>query len=176
MFQNYVRNSIVLNVISGEEETDSHLFWHFGVTRHHTHCTNSTPDWEEDQAKRDNSLPEPLICLQKAANHTSQFQSSLFVLRCKNRWITPTTERNAIFRTTYMGRQTSSVFVYSRDEKIHRDQSAFVWNSQDGWMSRALDWKTLPPTLPGSDKRYIYWLRKKKEEWWKGPIKGISCR
>ena len=77
-----------------------------------------------------------------------------FCLRCKDHWLIPTTERNAIFRTTYMGRQTSSMFVYSQYEKIHREQSEFVSNDQDGRISRALDWKTLPLTLSWIDKRY----------------------
>jgi hypothetical protein len=57
MFQNYVRNSIVLPVISGKEETGSHLFWHFDATRHRTDRTISIPDWMENQVKSENSLP-----------------------------------------------------------------------------------------------------------------------
>lgn len=68
-----------------------------------------------------------------------------------------------MFRTTYMGLQTSSLFVYLQHEKIHRNQSEFVWNSQDDRMSPALDWKTLPLTLPWiRQTKFTGWERRRK--------------
>jgi len=177
MFQNYVHNSTVLQVIRDEQETGFHLSWHFDVTQHRTDCTNSTPDWKKNQARSDNSLPESLICLQKAANHIRQFQSFLFCLRCKDRWITPTTGATRYSeRRIWADRQTPSLFIYLQYEKIHPNQSEFAWNNQDGRMSQTLDWKTLPLTLPWIRQTiFIGWERRKKNggsDWLKESVVG----
>ena len=119
----------------------------------------------EGRPCQDRQLPSRISHLfAESSKSYKTIQIFSFCLRCKDRWITPTTELTRYSeRRIWADRQTSSLFVYLQDEKIHGSQSEFVWNSQDGRMSRTLDWKALPLTLPWIRQMILLgWERRKK--------------
>jgi hypothetical protein len=115
----------------------------------------------EGRSDQDRQLPYRIshLCAESRKSYKT-IPIFSFCLRCKDRWITPTTEQTRYSeRRIWADRQISSLFVYLQDEKIHRNQSVFEITKMAGW---AGSW-TLPLILPWNRQMILTgWKRRKK--------------